>query len=114
MRLLTKSIEKKLRANHAEAIEADGKMIDHKPVVKIFGGSSFTFLATELDDDNGLYGLADLGFGTPEIGYTAFSEIAAKRFPPFGLGPERDRGFKAKKTLVEYANEAREVGMIQA
>jgi len=113
MRILTKSIEKKLRANHAATIAAEGENLGHKPVVKLFGGAAFTFLASEMDDENNLYGLADLGWGSPELGSTSFAEIAATRFPPFGLGVERDRGFKASKTLSEYASEARQEGRIR-
>jgi len=114
MKLLTKAIEKQLVANHLKTYdqdEPDGSY--HKPVLKLFGGSSATWLITEMDGDT-LYGLCDLGLGTPELGYVSLSELESIRFPPFGLPVERDGWFEAGKTIAEYAEEARRLGYIKA
>lgn len=104
--MLTKEIENKLIKNH-EA-NKDGARIDHKPIVKFFGGSSATWLITEYDkEENMFFGLCDLGLGFPETGYASREELESVRFPPFGLPIERDRYFKADKTLSEYEKEAR-------
>lgn len=112
MKLLTKSIEAKLRANSAEAGENED--FNPKPVVKYFNPcGAATWLITELDEDGRLFGLGDLGFGTPEIGYVMLSELEDIKLA-FGLGIERDLHFVAKKTLGEYADEARQAGLIKA
>jgi|TARA_R110000751_G_scaffold229141_1_gene330695 hypothetical protein len=108
MKLLTKAIETKLRANFVSQQE------NQKPVLKLFGGAAFTLLATEMDHDGNLFGLADLGFGSPELGWTNFAEIEAVRFPPFNLPVERDLYFVTDKTISEYADEARITGRIVA
>tara|TARA_R110000782_G_scaffold241804_1_gene328276 strand:+ start:570 stop:902 length:333 start_codon:yes stop_codon:yes gene_type:complete len=103
MKLLTKQIEKKLKAQ-GEFRNAN----KHKPIVKFFGVGAFTWLISEMDaDGDTLFGLCDLGFGCPELGYVSLSELESLKFPPFGLGVERDLHFKADKTLSEYADEAR-------
>ena len=112
MRLLTKEITTKLLRNG----ESANRDKDHKPVVKFFGGSSCTWLITEIDPnyENLLYGLCDLGMGSPELGYVSLQELESIKFPPFGLGVERDRYFKADKTLSQYHNEAIEAHRIIA
>ena len=116
MMLLTRNIEKKLRDNYRKQCVAigRGKSIDFKPVVKFFNpvGAS-TWLFTELDDDDRLFGLCDLGMGFPELGYVMLDELKSIKLP-FGMGIERDRFFVADKTLREYANEARKKGRIAA
>jgi hypothetical protein len=106
MKFLTKAIEKKLRANSMES----GK--DHKPVFKAFSPvGAATWLFTELDDDNRLFGLCDLGFGAVELGYVQLEELMALNVG-FGLKVERDLFFKADKTLKEYTTEALAMGRI--
>lgn len=85
----------------------------HKPVIKLFGGSSCTWLISEIDPTNPdiAFGLADMGSGTPELGYISISELEKVRFQ-FGVRVERDRYFTATKTLVEYAEAARAAGRI--
>lgn len=115
MRLLTKEITTKLLRNGEPA----NRDKDHKPVVKFFGGSSCTWLITEMGYDEPkapawLFGLCDLGQGYPELGYVSLDELESIKFPPFGLGVERDRYFKADKTLSQYHNEAIEAHRIIA
>tara|TARA_R100001510_G_C7575652_1_gene150466 strand:+ start:325 stop:642 length:318 start_codon:yes stop_codon:yes gene_type:complete len=105
MKLLTKELEKKLRSNNWS----------NTPVVKFFGGGACTWLISEMDEDGDtLFGLCDLGHGCPELGKVSLSELQNLKFPPFGLGVERDRYFKADKTITQYAEEARANGRIIA
>ena len=101
---------------NAAHIARDGNTRDFAPVVKLFcPWRAATWLISELnpDDPDLAHCLADLGFGTPELGSARISELAAVRGPG-GLGIERDLHFKAKATLSEYAAEARERGFIAA
>ena len=103
MKILTKAIEAKLIKNR-NTNNGDADEIDFKPVVKLFGGGACTWLLTELDPGSNMaYGLCDLGFRTPELGYVSMDELMSIKFPPFGLPIERDLHFKADKTLTEYA-----------
>ena len=112
MKLLPNDIEKKLRANY-KVNAGKEQTIDHKPVVKFFHPvGSATWLITELDPDNIMFGLCDVGHGSPEMGYVALSEL--KETLAFNMPVERDRYFEADKTLTEYADEARKFGGISA
>lgn len=106
MKLITKAIEKQLIANTTKLDTSA-----NKPILKLFGGSACTWLISEMNGDE-LFGLCDLGMGYPEVGYVMLSELEAIKFAPFGLPVERDKGFKADKTLTEYTDEAREHGRI--
>mgnify|MGYP003674466540 FL=1 len=109
MMILTKKIKEQLIKNHIEDIN------DTKPVVKLFGGSSCTWLLTDLDPEtNVAFGLCDLGMNSPEMGYVSLYELEALKFAPFGLGVERDLHFEADKTLTEYWKESCTLGYIQA
>ena len=112
MKLLTKEIERKLRKN----AETKPRNMGNVPVVKFFNPcGAYTALFTELAaDGDTLFGLADLGMGYPELGYSSLKEIASVKVPPFGLGIERDMYFKTDKCLEEYANVARNNGRIIA
>ena len=72
-----------------------------------------TWLFTELDPEDGdtLFGLADLGCGTPELGYSSLAEISFFR-NCFGIGIERDLYFAAKHSLSVYTEAARAAGRI--
>ena len=102
MKLFTKEQRNRLLDNGRKRPE------NPKPVVKLFDptGAS-TWLFTELDEDGDtLFGLADLGFGFPELGYCSLNEIAAHR-GRFGLPIERDLYFEAKHPISVYAEAAR-------
>ncbi len=108
MKLLTEEQRTKLLANGT-------RRGDHKPVVKWFNaGGTGTWLLSELDpeypDECG-FGLADLGFGTPELGSIGLLELTEYR-GPFGLGIERDIHFTAAFSLSIYAEAARASGHI--
>lgn len=86
-----------------------------KPVVKFFcPWGAATWLISELGaDGDTMFGLCDLGHGSPELGYVSLRELQALR-GPWGLTIERDLHFTADKTLAEYADEARARGGIAA
>jgi hypothetical protein len=89
---------------------------DPRPVLKLFNPcGAATWLLTELlpeEDGELAFGLCDLGFGSPELGYVSLEEIRATKLP-LGLYIERDIHFNAKKPLSEYAAEARRLGRIE-
>lgn len=111
MKLLTKALTKQLLANGQKRPNADVV----KPVVKFFNPvGAATWLFSELDSNGDtLYGLCDLGFGSPELGYASLSEIESVTLA-FGLKIERDLHFTANKTLAEYADDANSKGRIHA
>ena len=86
---------------------------DPAPVVKFFNPlGSATWLATELDrDGDTLFGLADLGFGCPELGSFSLSGIRAVRLP-YGLWIERDLSFESSFPLSVWTEWARRAGSI--
>jgi hypothetical protein len=107
MILLTPELRDRLLANGRQ------RDVDHVPVVKFFNPvGAATWLATELDEDGEtLHGLADLGFGSPEIGAFNLVEMASVRLP-FGLDIERDLYFEGTFPLSVYAEAARKAGRI--
>ena len=118
MELLTQTLRFALRANaivHAVAQEADRTEPDPLPVVKFFSPvGAATWLATELDrDGDTLFGLADLGFGCPELGSFSLRGIASIRLP-FGVAIERDLHFQTTHPLSDWTDAARAAGSIIA
>lgn len=115
MILLTPILRFALRANamSRRACDENGRQFDPAPVLKLFNPlGAATWLATELDEDGDtLFGLADLGFGCPELGTFSLSEIAAVRLP-FGLFIERDLSFDTTIQLSVWAETARRAGSI--
>lgn len=109
----TKAQERQLRAN-AEEASRTGCGSHHNPVVKFFcPWGAATWLITELHDDGLMFGLCDLGHGEAELGYVSLDELRSIR-GPLGLTIERDLYFTARKTIGEYADEARGMGWIAA
>ena len=115
MNLLTSELETQLRANgvaRLDALERGGREPDPRPVVRLFNPvGAATWLATEIDEDGIFFGLADLGFGCPELGSFALAELEAVRLP-FGLTIERDLHFAPSHPLSTYAEAARAAGSI--
>jgi hypothetical protein len=116
--LLPDDICKRLLQNGRlrESFQRGGKCEpDFFPVVKLFAGSSCTWLLTELDPENHdiAFGLCDLGMGFPELGSVSLSEIesACRNLRIF---LEIDEHFDPRKTISEYAAEARKRGRIEA
>jgi len=105
-----------LQANTAArraAQEKGEREPDPVPVVKFFNPvGAATWLVTELcEGGDAMFGLADLGFGCPELGYFSLTEITALRLP-FGLRIERDIGFSGLVPLSLWADAARVAGSI--
>lgn len=98
MKLMTKAIEKKFEK--FPLYSQDGKGDEAEVVVKYFGGPAATWLITEGEkQENGdwvLYGYCTLGYGW-EWGEVMLSELERAKFPPFGLGVERDLHCEGKK-----------------
>ncbi|KTE04325.1 hypothetical protein ATE68_01355 [Sphingopyxis sp. H038] len=116
MMLLTPELHAALRANDAArvaAVIAGADEPDFVPVVKFFNPvGAATWLATELaEDGDTLFGLADLGFGCPELGSFSLSELASVRLP-FGLGIERDLYFSTPHPISTWAAWSRRAGSI--
>lgn len=116
MILLPPALRFQLRANSIarRAAQRDGRAEpDALPVLKLFNPiGAATWLASELDeDDDTLFGLADLGFGCPELGVFSLREIASVRLP-YGLSIERDLGFTTTHRLATWAAWARRSGSI--
>lgn len=107
MILLPPDLREKLLANGAH------RGSDHVPLLKLFNPcGAATWLASELyEDGDTLFGLADLGFGCPEMGVFSLTEIASVRLP-YGLRIERDLYFTARFGLTIYADAARIAGRI--
>jgi hypothetical protein len=115
MILVTDTIRDALRANDAAriaALAARTREPDPVPVVRFFNPvGPATWLATEIDANGTLFGLADLGFGCPELGSFTLAELEAIRLP-FGLGIERDILFEGGHPLSVYAEAARRAGSL--
>src|SRR6185295_19997306 len=114
MDLMPDDIRARLLANGAVPQETD-----HLPVVKYFDPcGSATWIITELMpaeaegvEPDILFGLCDLGFGCPELGYVSLSELRSVT-GRLGLGIERDLYFKARYPLSVYAHAAHRRGRI--
>lgn len=120
MQLLTKQIKEKLLRNSKDnqlAIEYDKPTIDFKPVVKFFnpiGGA--TWLITEMDEHEMMFGLCDLGppHGSPELGSVHLKDLSEIKLMGGHLGIERDRHWSAKHSLNTYYEIAKSEGRIVA
>ena len=107
MKLITKDIEQKLMANGRNRGQ------DHPPVVKIFNPiGSATWLLSEIDEDGILFGLCDLGMGSPELGSVSLSQLQNFRNNLTGLGLERDLFFEASAPMSAYVAAAAKAGYI--
>lgn len=125
MEMLPPEILKKLYENgdtNRRHRNLDGNTDDFRPVVKFFFPlSGATWLISEISDEGEdmdgnhdyiMFGLCDLGFGSPEMGSVSWNEIRSINMK--GVGIERDKDFKATKSLTDYWKEAREAGRIVA
>lgn len=112
MELLTPALRIDLRIN--ATLARDGTH-DPVPLVKFFNPlGAAMWLGTELyADGDTLFGLADLGFGCPELGVFSLGEIASVRLP-FGLIIERDLAFATTRPLSVWAETARALGSLRA
>lgn len=82
---------------------------DHKPIVKLSIPSiKNIWLFSELDpeDKDLAFGLCDLGFGFPELGYVYLPEIM-ETAEKFGLTIENDLSFDGRYPMSVYSAAAR-------
>ena len=111
MKVITKEIEKKLRAN---AKKEGVDYADLKPVVKLFQpDGAATMLLSTLDDDGVVQGVFDLGLGHVEMGPAYLPEILATK-GKMGLSIERDAWFKAEKTVAQYWSDSQATQRLEA
>jgi hypothetical protein len=119
VKIFTKQVLAKLAKNGAatrKAQQAGKPEPDQKPVLKVFNPcGAATWLLTESDPDepDRLFGLCDLGMGSPELGSVLRSELESAR-GRLGLPMERDLWFSTDKPLSAFADEARVKGRIEA
>mgnify|MGYP003981940031 FL=1 len=116
MKLLTKAIETKLKKNSIKSQGAGSAEFQRtvKPVVKFFNPTGVgTWLISEMDERGIMFGLCDLGIGSPELGYVALQELEEVRLP-FNLTIERDIHWESDKSLTEYADDAMKKQFINA
>ena len=112
MMLITKKIATKLQRNFVR--QREDYEFDPVPPLKLFNpAGAGTWIISEQDPDEPdfLFGLCDLGFGTPELGSVSLGELEGLRFP-FGLTIERDSWFEAEQPLSVYAEAARQKSMV--
>lgn len=102
MKLLTAEVIRKLEKHPFGSQDSKGD--NAQVLAKFFGGGTYTFLVTEAEkQENGdwlLYGKATFGYEW-EWGYTLLSEIEQMKFPPFGLGAERDMYLATNATVSD-------------
>ena len=111
MKVITKEIEKKLRAN---AKKEGVDYADLEPVVKLFQpDGAATMLLSTLDDDGVVQGVFDLGLGYVEMGPAYLPEILAVK-GGLGLSIERDTSFKAEKTISQYWSDSQATQRLEA
>ena len=118
MILVTPELRVILRANAEASLAAraaDQPALEPLPVLKLFNPvGAATWIVTELyEDGDTLFGLADLGFGCPELGVFSLAEIASLRLP-FGLRIERDLDFVTQYPISAWTVMAIESGSILA
>ena len=108
MELMTPELRQMLLAN--------GRTPDRDlaPAAKFFnpaGAGTWLVVDADPEDNDILSCLADLGFGTPELGSVRLSELESFQ-GPFGLGIERDLYFQPAHAISVYAEAARSAGRI--
>jgi hypothetical protein len=86
---------------------------DHVPVIKFFDpAGAATWLITEvMEDEDSLFGLCDLGTGSPELGYVSLTELRETK-NRLSIHLERDLYFSARHPLSVYAEAARKAERI--
>ena len=91
MKLITKEIERRLPPLYSN----EGTPADQVPIVAKFftpDGSASWFITEGNLQTGMLFGLCDLGFGFPELGYITLQELEETR-GRLGLPVERDRHY---------------------
>lgn len=91
---------------------ADGN--DHWPVVRLhIPGTNASWLISEVDPDDAdrVFGLCDLGLGSPELGFVSLSQMLALK-DSLGINVERDSTFVADRSISAYSDAAAIAGRI--
>ena len=92
MMLLTKELEKRLPALYSQEEKGMDEVVAQAKFFNPVGHA--TWFVTEYDPEQRLFfGWAELFPGCGELGYVSLDELESVKLP-FGLGIERDRGFK--------------------
>jgi len=111
MKIITKIIE---NAFTKQGDTSKKETSEIKIVMKLFGGGAFTwYLYEKLDDD--IY-MAFVNLGDPEMaecGTVSMSELMSIKFPPFGLGIEKDMYFEPlSRTLKDVIDTVKSGGHV--
>lgn len=117
MELVTEEVRKELLDNWGKPNTVS------KPALKVFSPiGTATWLIHSMDpgENDRLYGLCDLGYGSPELGYVNLSELhetqmhlrAVPGVNPETIGLERDLHFEPQHTMEVYTQAARRAGKI--
>ena len=81
-----------------QQLQTNLKRKDGIAYVKLFNpsgpGSWYISEVRKTQEYTEAFGVADLGYGTPEMGYFNIDEITKLSFPPFMLKVERDKWFE--------------------
>lgn len=111
MAFLTRTARSMLQAN--AAMSQRTRLFDPYPLVRLVNPlGPGTWLVSELyPDGDTLYGLADLGFGCPELGCFSLAKISALHLP-FGRRIARDVRFFTRHRLSAWTEAARLLGSI--
>ncbi len=111
MSLISPGIRSLLSANFEHCVR--NPRFDPLPLVRLFNPTGrAVWLASELyADGDTLYGLADLGFGSPELGIFSLSEIEAITLP-LGMRIASDLVFTTRHRLSIWAEASRLAGSI--
>lgn len=107
MTLFTDEQYKQLLSNGAP----ENRDRNHKPVVHLcIPGTACEWLLSEIDPEEPdiAFGLCDIGFGFPELGYVSLGEIKSVRAPLWGTTVYANPLFTGKYPMSVYANAARE------
>lgn len=97
-----------------EPLKGTRRELDFPPVVKLFvPWGAATWLASECDPGGIAFGLADMGFGSPELGSFDLQELA-DILGPGGLRIEQDLHWSTDKPISLWAVEARQQRRIKA
>ena len=88
----------KLKRAGARPVPVTATSNNIKPWLKLFNpvGAQTWLIAAIAEDGDTMYGLCDLGFGCPELGYVSLNEIENLDLP-FGLKIERDTWWEPER-----------------
>lgn len=111
MKILTKAIEK---AFAKQGKTGNKSMSEIKIVMKLFGGGACSWYLYEKIDDDTYMAFVNMGDSQmAECGYVSMSEIMSIKFPPFGLGVERDMYFEPlSRTLKDVIDTVKSGGHV--